>query len=121
MKSRLCAAFVFSLVLTLVAGCGHKGSQKLSSNDLKAFDSAPAEVKQVWLMAVEASKTNDYVGGQTLFHRLLNQELTPEQKDAVSKESTALNQRLYDAFDKGDAAAVKAVEELRRNPPNRQR
>ena len=108
--------------LALFGGCGGKtGAAKLSSAELKSFDSAPAELKQTWSNALEAAKSNDYVAGQTLFMKLLSEELTPQQRDAVSKASTDLNARLYAAFEKGDPGAQKAIQELRSNPPNRPR
>lgn len=74
----------------------------------------------MWTAATEAARTNDYVGAQNLLFGLLNaQTLSAEQKAAVSKEIGTVNDQLYAAFDKGDPAAQKAVEELRRNPPNR--
>ena len=116
MKGLFSAAIsVCLLSVLLLSGCAKGGSQQLSASDLKAFDSAAPDMKQMWSTALEASKTNDYVGGQLLFGKLLAMELSPAQRDAVSKESTALNQRLYDAFSKGDPAAQKAMQELRAN------
>jgi hypothetical protein len=75
----------------------------------------------MWQVGLAASRTNDYVGGQTILFKLMNLDLTPEQREAVNRETTALNQRLYAAVDKGDPAAQKAMQELRANPPTRQR
>lgn len=104
----------------LVASCQKQTGGALSDKDRQAFDSAPAELKQTWLTALEASNTNDYVGAQTLLYGMLNQNLSPAQKDAVTKESTLVNNRLYDGVEKGDPAALKALEDMRRNPPGRQ-
>jgi hypothetical protein len=120
MKGLFSAAAATTAAVALLVGCGHKGSE-LSAAELKAFDSAPAETKQMWVAALGASKTNDYVGGQTLFYKLLGGDLSPEQRAVVSKESTALNERLYAAFEKGDPEAKKAIEELRQNQANRPR
>ena len=111
---------VFPAILLLV-GCSKKqGVGELTDADTKAFDSAPADVKQTWTTALEASKSNDYVGAQTLLYGLLAQNLSPDQKQAVTKASTLVNQRLYDGVEKGDPAALKAMEDMRRNPPGRQ-
>jgi hypothetical protein len=115
MKGFFSAVVALSVALGFLAGCSKNASQQLSAADLKAFDAAAPELKQIWSVALEASKTNDYAGGQILFTKILNQELSPAQRDAVSKESTALNQRLYAAFEKGDPAAQKAIEELRKH------
>lgn len=106
--------------LLLAAGCG-KQTGGLSPNEKQAFDSASPEVKQNWEMALAAGQTNDYVASLTLFGRLLSREMSPEQKNAASKEMTAVNERMFAAAQKGDQAARKAIEELRRNPPNRPR
>lgn len=103
----------------LVVGCGQKAGPPLSAGDQQAFDNAPPEVKQVWDHALAAERTNDYVVAQKLLYRLSQQQLPPEQKDAVSKATSAVSKRMYDAAEKGDAAALKAIQELRRNPPNR--
>jgi hypothetical protein len=116
----LCGLVSAVAALSLLSGCGEK-TGKLSSAELKSFDSAAPEMKQIWTTALEVSKTNDYFGGQTLFSKLLTGELTPEQRSAVSKASTELNARLYAAFEKGDPEAQKAIQELRSNPPNRPR
>jgi len=121
MKGLFWAVSVFTVSLFFFIGCGNKAGGKLSSADLKVFDSAPEEVKQMWTRALEASKTNDYVGGATLLNQLLSGDLTPQQRDVVSRESTSLNSRLYGAVEKGDPEAQKAVQELRRNAPNRPR
>ena len=116
------AAAAFSAALTLLLGCGHQsGSQKLTDSELKALDAATPEIKQMWSAALEASKTNDYAGGMLLLNKLLTQDLSPAQREAVSKQSTALKQRLDAAVDKGDPEARKALEELRQSAPNRPR
>jgi len=103
-----------------LTGCGHKVPSAISSSDKQAFDSAPPEIKQVWLTGIEAVNTNDYAAAQNLFYSLLNQDLSPAQRQAVANASTMVMNRLYEGAEKGDPAALKAVEELRRNPPNRQ-
>jgi hypothetical protein len=120
MKSGLWLAFCAALMLAFVVGCHHSASGELSSAEVHAFDQAAPDLKQIWMTALEASKTNDYVGAQTMLYGLLNQNLSPDQKNAVTKESTALNDRLYAALEKGDPAAQKAMEDLRKNPPGRQ-
>ena len=74
----------------------------------------------MWTLAVEASKTNDYVTAYNMLYSLGSQNLSPDQKQAVTKQTTALNDRMLAGVEKGDPAAQKALEDLKRNPPNRQ-
>jgi hypothetical protein len=110
---------VSAVLVLIVAGCGGKSSAP-TANDLKAFDTASPDVKQMWQKALEADKSNDYAAAQTLLYALLRTEPTAEQREAVSHRLTAVTQRFNDALDKDDPAAKAALEELRRNPPNRQ-
>jgi hypothetical protein len=111
--------FFSAACLVLFSGCGEKKAGQLTSAEAKAFEQAAAEAKQQWTSAVEATRTNDYVGAQTLLFGLMNQELSADQKAAVSKQMGIVNDNLYAALEKGDPEAQKAMEELRRNPPNR--
>jgi hypothetical protein len=109
---------VGSAALLLLAGCGKKAL--VNADDVRAFDKASPELKQMWQTALEAGKTNNYVTAEMVLYRLLRPELTPEQRDAISRQLTDLTERLNEAVTKGDPAAKAAVEELHRNPPNRQ-
>jgi hypothetical protein len=120
MKHSPWIVLLWCVCLALLTGCGQKTAGELSSAEKGAFDQAPGDLKAQWTGALEAAGTNDYVGAQTLLYGLLNQTLSPEQKQAVGKTLSSLNERLYSALDKGDPEAQKAMEELRRNPPNRQ-
>ncbi len=109
-----------TLAATLLAGgCGRKAGPALSAADNQAFDKAPPEVKQVWDRVLEADRTNDYFSAQRLLYELAQRPLPPEQKNAVSNETAVISKRMYDAAEKGDAAALNAIQQLRRNPPNR--
>ena len=103
----------------LLAGCGSK--TKVSAADSKAFSNASPELSQAWQTVLEASKTNDYFLAETVLYQMRRADLTPQQREAVNHQMAALNQRLSDALAKGDPAAKAANEELRKNPPNRQR
>ena len=106
----------FSLILT--AGCGPK-VPKLSSSDLKAFDSAPAEVKQTWEKALAADKANDYVNAQNLLDSLAKMQLSNDQSNALQIESGTFGARLWQAAEKNDPAAVKAVQEINQSRDRR--
>ena len=75
----------------------------------------------MWVQASEAVRTNGYVSAYNLCYQLSNADLSPDQKQAVTKVSADLNDRLLAAVDKGDPAAQQALEEMRRDPPNRKR
>jgi len=106
------------MLLLVAVGCG-KNIAGPTAKDLKAFDSAPSEVKQMWDKASEADKTNDYATAETLLYAILRSEPSPDQREAATRKLTAVTQRLDSALEKGDPAAQAALEELRRNPPNR--
>ena len=120
MKHSPWIVLLWCICLALLTGCGQKTAGELGPAEKRAFDQAPADLKSQWTAALEAGEKNDYVGAQTLLYGLLNQTLSAEQKQAVGKAMSSLNEKLYSALDKGDPEAQKAMEELRRNPPNRQ-
>ena len=119
MKTIFAVSFAFAALL-LFGGC-KKGNSTGPAADIKAFDTASPEVKRVWQAALEADRTNGYAGALTLYYSMLREDLTPEQRDAVGRVSTSLKQRLSDAAQKGDAAALAAQQELRQRAPNRPR
>lgn len=98
-----------------LVGCGSKPPPKLTASEEHVFDSAPPALAQMWQAALSAGRTNDYVGAQTLLYALTRSDLSPEQSDAVGKEITSLKQQLNAAAQKGDPAALKALNELRQN------
>ncbi len=106
----------FALILT--AGCGPK-APTLSSSDRKAFDSAPAEVKQTWEKALAADKANDYVKAQNLLDSLAKMPLSNDQSNALQIESGTFGARLWQAAEKNDPAAVKAVQEINQSKDRR--
>lgn len=116
--------FTISLALAAVLVCG--GCKKSSAAapaaaEVKAFDTAAPDVKQVWQAALQADGTNDYAGALTLYYSLLRENLTPEQQASVARVSTSLKQRMSDAAQKGDPAAQAAMQALRQHAPNRPR
>ena len=119
MKIIFAVSLAFATVL-LLGGC-KKGNSSDPAAAIKAFDTASPEVKRVWQVALEADRTNAYAAALTLYYSMLREDLTPEQRDAVGRVSTSLKQRLSDAAQKGDAAALAAQQELRQRAPNRPR
>jgi hypothetical protein len=107
-------------IVFVLAGCGDKRKDSTVTNT-QAFANSPVEVSQAWEKALQAEKSNDYVTAETSLYWLTRQSLTPDQKQAVDHQLTTVNARLTEALEKGDPAARAALQELRNNPPNRQR
>jgi hypothetical protein len=97
--------------LALLAGCG-SGDGKQSSAQAQAFDNAPAPVKQLWDKALAAEKAKDYLAAQEALESVRKLDLTGPQKEAADTEYLAFQNRTYQAAEKGDAAAVKAMQEI---------
>jgi len=96
------------------AGCKKSGSTGAGTVDLKAFDSAAAEVKEDWATALAAAQTNDYATAYlTLTRMQAQQQLTEAQYQALAAESTLVHTRMTDAAQKGDADALKAIQDIR--------
>ncbi len=100
---------VFALALLLCAGCGDKSLQ-LTPNQTKVFDDASAEVKQAWEKALVADKANNYVEAQTLLSNLNDMVLSDPQRKVLDDERAAFGQRLMQAADKNDPAAIQAAQ-----------
>ncbi len=109
---------VLALALFVTAGCGHK-TATLSEADLKVFDSAPAEVKQTWEKALAADKANDYLTTQNLLDSLGKMQLTDAQNNALQSEIGSFSLRLWQAAEKNDPAATKAVQEINQSKGRR--
>ena len=97
----------FAAVLA-AAGCGERGVS-LSSAQSKAFDGAPAETRQIWEKALAAEKAKDYVAAQTAFASLGQMFLSDQQHKVLDDERAAFGQRLTQAADKNDPAAIEAL------------
>ena len=112
--SPLCALALGVAAALTWGGCG-QNPVKLSSQDKLAFQQASPEIQQVWQRALAADKANDYLNAQTLLNSLGDMELNEGQKQALGKEREAFNQRLWQAAEKNDPAAVKAVQASQKN------
>jgi hypothetical protein len=114
----LCAAL---LMFGLLAGCGKRDA---SANVEKStvFQSAPPESKAMWDAALSASKTNDYAAAYLILRKLSAQpDLSAEQKKAAEDMSTSVNTRMTEAASKGDANALKAMQDIRQSYRSLQR
>ncbi len=112
------AACLVGALLLVVTGCGQKAA-KITSDQSKAFDSAPPEVKQTWDKALAADKANDYVTAAASLDSLQNAILSDQQSQALQAERAAFSQRLMQAAEKNDPAAVQAVRNSQKDRPAR--
>lgn len=101
-------------MLLLCAGCGDK-TPRINGDQVKAFDGAPAEVKQVWEKALAADKANDYVTAAVALDNLNKMTLSEQQVQALNVEREAFGLRLMKAVDKNDPAAIKAVQSSKKS------
>lgn len=95
--------------LLLAAGCGQHAAS-LTADQSKAFDSAPADVKQTWEKALAADKANNYETAATALDNLQKMILSAPQSEALTVERTAFGERLMKAVENNDAAAIKAMQ-----------
>jgi hypothetical protein len=108
---------VYCLLFTalfMVVGCGER-TAKLPADESQAFDGAPTEVKQAWDKALATEKAGDYVAAQTAFSGLNQLTLTVQQCKALDDERAAFGQRLTQAADKDDSAAIQALQMALKN------
>jgi hypothetical protein len=108
-------------ILLLVAGCGN-GKLKLSNDQRQAFDGAPADVKAIWEKALtldQAHDYNDYTNAEALLDSLQQKQLTDQQSKALRMEMASFHQHLWEAAEKNDPAATKAVLEINKSKSRR--
>lgn len=117
-SKQILPAFLLAGGLMLFVGCGQRAA-RLTAEQSRAFDSAPAETKQTWEKALAADKANDYVNAQNCLDSLGQMTLSDPQRQALETENTAFGARLMAAVDKNDPAAVKAVQEINKSRTRR--
>jgi len=95
-------------------GCNREVPPKVESES-KVFETASAEVKDQWNKILTAATTNDYSTAVIGCRKLLtNQDLTQEQRGAINTTQAAVTAKMTDAAQKGDAAALQAVADIRK-------
>ena len=104
-----------SAALLLLAGCGK--TAPAPADDPQVFDKAAPELKQMWQIALEASKTNDYVTAEMVLYRLSRPELTPEQRQAVKDVITQVQKQINAMANRGSADAQNAAGDLQKSLP----
>ena len=108
-SARFLPAGLLAGALFLAAGCGQHVA-KLTADQSQAFDRAPADVKQTWEKALAADKANDYVTAAATLDSLMKMTLNDQQSQALAAERAAFGQRLMQAAEKGDPAAIQAAQ-----------
>jgi hypothetical protein len=112
-KSSLALALLFPMVFGL-CGCGKK-SFSINSLSPKTFEVAAPETKEAWNTVLSAAKANDYaIALLTLQQLRTNSDLSAEQNQILAQTDTAVRTKMNDAARKGDAQAIKAIEDLRK-------
>ncbi len=108
-------AVLVVVALTMTAGCNQKQANKLTQEQSKSFDDAAAEIKLTWDKALAADKANDYVTARDLLEGLNQMTLNEQQRATLNEERAAFGQRLMQAAEKNDPAAVQALQAALKN------
>ena len=98
------------------AGCGQRVA-KLNNDQKKAFDDAPAELKQNWDKAIAADSANDYVTAGKLLDDLNKATLSDSQRQALNTERVSFGDRAMKAAEKNDPNAIQALKNSVRTQP----
>ena len=115
-KFFLAAGALALLAPALLSGGGCRQSAgQLTADQTKAFDNAPAEVKQAWDKALAADKANDYVTAGAALDSLKKMTLSDQQSQALEAERAAFGLRVMKAAEKNDPAAIQAVQNSKKN------
>ena len=111
---RIMKKFIFAALILLGLGGIWAGCGKKSTDPSQVFNQAAPELKAAWEQAVAADKADDYVTAVTGYRNLALQgdKMQHEQIVTVNLALVAVNQRLYIATTKGDAAAKEAYAKL---------
>jgi hypothetical protein len=112
MKTILPFSLLAAFLVAVITGCGDTAST-VTADNMKAFESAPAEVQQAWRTALAASATNGYVLAVTTLRGMAAQQLSVPQIEAVQAAMRSISGKLTDAVARGDAAAIAAEKEIK--------
>jgi hypothetical protein len=119
-KRPIISLIAISIIAIAVGACGKKKAVgELPATSARAFDNATPEIKDLWIQALEADKTNDYYRAEVLLFEILRQKPAEEQMAAAKDEMTLVHQRMKDGLAKGDPAAKAAFEQYQAVPPSR--
>jgi hypothetical protein len=110
---RLGTLLTMLLAVAFLFACSKGGPGKNISSS--AFDSAPADVKQLWSDSITAWKDHRFAQAATNFVSLQSRtgNLSTQQTDVLTKAVDEFGQAAFEAANKGDAGATEAVKILR--------
>ena len=112
-------ALLLAAVLAGFSTAGCKKQTESSKPNPAAFDTAAPEIKNIWDLALEADRTNDYYAAEVMLYDLTRKEITPEQLQAAKNQLVLTHHRMQDGVEKGDPEAKAAFEKIRMSPPQR--
>jgi hypothetical protein len=100
------------LIIAVLAGCSKGGPSKDISSS--SFDSAPADVKQMWTDALASWKNHRYPEAAKNFVSLQGKtaSLSKEQTDDLTQAMDEFGVAAFAAANKGDAQATEAVKTM---------
>jgi hypothetical protein len=113
-RRRACLSSLRILLAAVVLfGCSKAGPGK--SISASAFDSGPADLKQLWSEGLAAWKTHRYAEAATSFVTLQAKTngLSSQQTEELTKAVEEFGQEAFAAANKGDAGATEGVKILR--------
>jgi hypothetical protein len=111
-------SFLLTCLAVMAAGIVFIGCGKSAATydaQAKCFQDSPT-LKASWDQGMTAFQAHDYAGATKTLLAMKAQTLTPEQLAAVDKAMTAVTEAMYTAASKGDEAAKKAIEDVKRIP-----
>jgi hypothetical protein len=114
----------FSVLALLVAtlavaltGCGKK--QTVAAASPQAFDTAEPELKELWTLALEADRTNDFYRAEVLLYELTRRNLPADKEAEARKQIAFVHQHMMDEVGKGNAEAKASLDKFREQLPSR--
>jgi hypothetical protein len=101
-------------VMVAAGGCSEKSAPH-SKPAIEAFAAASPKLKADWESVCAAAAATNYVTVILTGRKMQGvADLTSEQRTAVNEILTVLSEQMTAAALKGDAAALKAIEEIRK-------
>ena len=107
------------LALALVGGCGKPGASAVAAGHSQLFPDG--QLKTDWDTATAAMQTNGYIAAGTALNKMLAENPSAAQLEAIHDTLRALNGQMVAAADKGDVNARNTLEELSKMSQSRRR
>jgi hypothetical protein len=101
-----------ALTTLAAAGCT-KHADKPSATQNAAFDGAASDIKQTWDQALSADQSGNFVDAWKLLNKVMQSQLTNDQRDTLNAEFDSFGPRLAAAAKTNNPSAVQAVQLMR--------